>query len=149
MKKALVLLSILFCFAACEKQEVDYRDKYVGDYAYRIDYSDMHVGRYPASIYSDTTWYYSGYIKKSVNSKDKVLIHWGNDTLKRFIRDLFPSNELVVDSDGNLSSNDFNYSDKDSFYPPSYIRNDTVRFNFSTGGAGSSFHWEVTGVRYQ
>jgi hypothetical protein len=86
-KKILIFFSILFCFVACEKeQQDDYRDKYVGDYKFEITYNypiytwvdSLQTG---ILIWYDSIYYYSGFIKKSLNINDRVLIHWGTDTL--------------------------------------------------------------------
>lgn len=150
--RLLMILSTLFCFASCEPD--DYRDKYVGDYEYEIDYY------YPTYVWHDSLqtwmlqWYdsiysYSGYIQKSTNYDDRLLVHWGTETLfsingTRFTK----TNELVVDANGNLSYPEYYGGPYTTFgNHPSYIKNDTIRFDICSGGLGGYSDWTVVGVK--
>ena len=153
--KALIFLSFLFCFLACEKEqsEIDYRDKYVGDYKFDIIYN------YPIYtwvdslqmsilIWHDTTYSYSGFIKKSTNSENRLLVHWGNDTLSIINNVVYTqTNEMIVDSSGILSYPEYFGGGHTYFYPPAYIRNDSTMFNFGSGGLGMWSTWNVTGLK--
>lgn len=153
-KIILILFSILFCFVACEKeQQDDYRDKYVGDYKFEITYSDpiyiwvdsLQTG---ILIWSDSTYYYSGFIKKSLKVNNRVLIHWGIDTLTTISDVVYiQSNEMIVDSSGVLSYPEYSGGGHTHFYPPAYLRNDSAIFNFGMGGIGSWVTWDVIGVK--
>lgn len=99
-------------------------------------------------IWHDSTYYYSGYIKKSKNTNNRILIHWGIDTLSIINNVVFnQSNEIIVDSNGILTYPEYFGGGHTNFYPPSYIRNDSARFNFGKGGLGTWVTWEVIGIK--
>ncbi len=153
--KALIYISFLLCFFACEKEqnEMDYRDKYVGDYKFEIVYyypiytwiDSLQIG---ILRWYDSTYSYSGFIEKSRNSVNRLLVHWGEDTLGVINNVVFTqSNEMIVDSAGMLSYPEYSGGGHTYFYPPAYIRNDTIRFNFGYGGLGMWCTWSVLGIK--
>ncbi len=153
MKKAFLLLPVLCYLVACEPQPIepepiDYRLKYVGDYAYTIDYWSYSAGAYPDPMYRDTTWYYSGTISLVDDSlKNRVLVHWGDDKLPIYMTPhLTQSNKIIVDTAGVLSYPEYCTTDQKMFLD-AFIRNDTIRWEFTDGGAGSWRSWTVTGVK--
>lgn len=171
MKKTLLFLSVLFCFMACEPEQAapeqpedtdtpgqpvylphdfqekgDYRDKYVGDYEYRVLYESMNAGAYPDPIYRDTTWYYSGTISIADSTANRILVHWGKDTLYYYGPVFTQSNQMIVDPEGVLGYPEYCRTVHMTFGPAS-IKNDTIRFRFTDGGAGSSKTWTVMGVK--
>ena len=154
MKKVLILISFLVYIIACEeKQGIDYRDKYIGNYKFDIKYS------YPIHIWvdslqmnllywHDTSYSYSGFIKKSINSGDRVMIHWGDDTLCTINNVVYTqTNEIIVDSSGLLSYPEYSIGGHTSLYPPAYLRNDSARFVFGSGGLGAYVSWDVVGIK--
>jgi hypothetical protein len=155
MKKTLILLPVFFCFLACKKEqpEIDYRDKYVGDYTFEIIHNYPIITRVDSLqtsilIWHDSTSFYSGYIKKSTSSKNRVLVHWGTDTLG-IIKNIAytQTNEIVVDSVGLLSYPEYSGGGHTFFYPPAFLRNDSASFNFGRGGLGAWVNWNVKGLK--
>jgi hypothetical protein len=146
MKKALVLLPVLAGMVACGKQqaEIDYREKYTGDYEYRVDHDKMNVGADP--IWSHETWYYSGYIRIDAGSDDRVLVHWGNDTIYFYDPVITQSNRMIVEQDGELLFPEYPTHAHMQF-GPAFIRNDSISLRFQHGGAGSMRIWTITGVK--
>lgn len=153
MIKALIFLSLLFCFIACKKEqnEIDYRDKYVGDYIFEITHNyPVPIWYEPQQLYyehHDTTYSYSGFIEKSTSLENRLLIHWGNDTLVILNGIVFTqSNEMIVDSSGVLSYPEYYGGGMTGFYQPAYIRNDSIRFLFGRGRF--DWHtWDVLGLK--
>lgn len=155
MKKSHLLLPFLAFLIACEAdtvepepnepETIDYRLKYVGDYAYTIDYWSYSAGAYPDPMDWDTTWYYSGTIRLVDDSlKNRVLVHWGDDSYA--VPHLTQSNKMIVDTTGVLSYPEYCRTVHQMFND-AFIRNDTIRFEFTDGGAGSAKRWTVTGVK--
>ena len=155
MSKTLIFFLLPFCFVACEKEEPqieNYRDKYVGDYTFQITYT-YPVGYWVEEIqgnaytWKDTTYYYSGSIKKSTTF-DRILVDWGNDTLITIDNTTFiQKNEMIVDSLGNLSYPEYNGTGNTNFHLPASIENDSIEFHFAAGGLGLYVSWSVTGIK--
>jgi hypothetical protein len=99
-------------------------------------------------MYWDTTWYYSGTVNLVDDSlNNRVLVHWGDGELPSFfIPHLTQSNRMIVDTAGVLSYPEYS-NIVHQVFRDALIRNDTIRFEFTDGGAGSSRSWTVTGVK--
>jgi hypothetical protein len=153
MNKILILLLILISIIACEEEVLDYRDKYTGNYKFEITYS------YPIYVWvdslqmnwiywNDTSYFYNGFIKKSANSENRILIHWGKDTLCIINNIVYTqTNEIIVDSSGILSYPEYSIGGHTSLSFPAYLRNDTARFIFESGGLGAYETWNVIGIK--
>ena len=158
MNKSHLLLPLFAFLIACETETIepepkepetiDYRLKYVGDYAYTIDYWSYNAGAYPDPMYRDTTWYYSGTISLVDDSlKNRVLVTWGDGELPAYMMPhLTQSNRMIVDTTGVLSYPEYCRTVHQMFND-AFIRNDTIRFELTDGGAGSAKRWTVTGVK--
>ena len=153
MKKVFLLLPVLCCMLACESepiepQSIDYRLQYVGDYEFTIDYWSYSAGAYPDPMYRDTTWYYSGTVSLVDDSlKNRVLVYWGDDELPGYmIPHLTQSNRMMVDTAGVLSYPEY-CTTVHRLFKNAFIRNDTIQWEFTDGGAGSGRSWTVTGVK--
>jgi hypothetical protein len=149
MKKNLMILTLVFCLFACNKEETDYREKYAGSYAFKIDYMNMHVGRYPDALWQYETWRFSGSVSIAEGSSNRLLVHWGDGTSTgkgAYGLDFNQHDELIVDQSGNLTYPGYD-DEYQSLFKSASIKNDTIRFTFVRGGAGSQYIWEVTGIK--
>ncbi len=153
MNKALLLLPVLcYLMVACEPESIepdplDYRLQYVGDYSFTINFWSYSAGAYPDPIYRDTAWYYSGSISLVDDSlKNRILVHWGDDASGYYSPHLTQSNKMIVDTAGVLSYPEYCNTIHNKFQD-AFIRNDTIRWEFTAGGTGSWRSWTVTGVR--
>lgn len=153
MKAIWIVLACTVCFFACKKENADYRDKYVGDYDFAIVYTYPTlewVDSFENTIitYYDSVYSYQGYIHKSAQADDRVLIHWGVDTI--VIKDdivFNQSNDMMVDSDGMLTYPEFPDGGYTYLSNASYLRNDSAKFKFSNGGLGAYALWNVIGTK--
>ena len=152
--KSSIFLYFILILVSCDKENnIDYRDTYTGNYVSHITFN------YPVYEWNDSletdilTWYdsvysFKGYIKKSANSENRILIHWGNDTIC-IINDIVftQTNNVIVDTSGNLSYPEYDGGGHTHFYPPAFIKNDSVRFNFGCGGIGMYKTWNILGIK--
>jgi hypothetical protein len=89
MKKiSLIGFLIIVFISSCEKDETDYRDKYVGEYNFEIRHTqNTYCGGdlgHLCITYSDTGYSYIGSVRKSDTCNNEVIVDWGNDTVIRF-----------------------------------------------------------------
>lgn len=82
-------ICIIFCFADCKKQEIDYRAKYIGLYDFTINQKTYQSAD---SSIKDTTFYYVG---------DIQLGHTSNSLILHFSDTHFW--EVLIDGNGKLS----------------------------------------------
>jgi len=129
--KIIFLLSLSFLLLCCEK-ESDYRDKMTGTYSFKIRYGFV-------PYYRDSFKNYTGYVKKSENFANKVIVQWGVKIEKQDVT------ALTVDEYGGLS-----FPDRDrntDFDLESFIRNDSIKFFITNGGLGAWMYWDVVGLK--
>ena len=138
-------LSILLL--ACTKDEpVDYRDKMTGEYSYTIKYNTVP----PSILYKDTSLSCNGFINKSNEFDNKIIIDWGPDSISFDGVNLFTEKkfELTVDMEGNLSYPEYHmFHNNTQFSHDAFIRNDSINYWISSGGKGMAFIWNVSGIK--
>jgi hypothetical protein len=146
MKNLAILLLITCSFFSCGKDEIDYREKYVGNYNYSIYQSSYSVGRYPDPLWQYDTFAFSGSIAIVESSANRLLVHWGKDTIITYDPGFTRRDEMIVDKNGEITYTRPSYSRH--FFGPASINNDTIHFRFEAMGAGSGVIWSITGVKF-
>ena len=151
MKKLSYLSCLLLILAvACEKEnKPDYRNAYTGDYDFSIENEYRYTSNGGQYIHTyDTSYTYSGAIKKSLLSPYKIIVDWGTDTIRVSNTDvLMKETVLTVDTSGVLSYPEI---DEEGIVSTSYIQEDTIRFTFyvNWGMAHMLYSiWYVTGIK--
>jgi len=143
-------------FSACKKEPVDYRDKWIGSYSFQIEYTYPTFIPHPEIpdhiliVYIDTTYTYSGSVKKSAQHHNKIIVDWGTDTIKWNGVDMTffdQKNEITIDENGVLTYPEYGGTENNMFYPPADIKGHTIRFTITRGGLGAYGSWHVNGVK--
>jgi hypothetical protein len=155
MKHISCFLLLLLIATSCQKLQdsPDYRDKFTGIFDFHIDYTypeykwidslQIHV-----MVWHDTAYDYSGYVVRSENHKDKVIVRWGDESIAVVNGVAYTQkNELTIDREGILTYPGYGGFGHTHFYPPAFIRDDSIRFNISAGGMGFYSVWKVKGLR--
>jgi len=135
---------------ACEEEtKEDYRDKYIGNYTFSIHkhYTKVENGNQYIRTY-DTTYSYSGDVKKSYSQPNEIIVDWGTDIIRVMNHDvLMKETLLTIDTAGLLDSPQL---EDEGIYQPAYIHEDTIRFTFyaSYGMAHMLYStWYVNGMK--
>ena len=133
---------------------VDYRNQWMGTYDFNIAYSYPTFLPHPEIdgaviiVYKDTTYFYLGSVGKSASHSNKILVDWGNDTIGTVNYKLFTQkSELTIDSSGELSYPEYGGFGYNEFFPPAYIKGDTICFIICCGGLGAHESWNVKGQK--
>ena len=129
--KYLAILIFLVLLAGCEKENTDYRDKYIGNYNFVIVTEDWSV----TYTHFDTT-YFDGSIEKNNNSKDRVYIRFGNSRWVSYgnpPQDTCVGTEYpnpVVNQNGSLIYPEW------SRFTGAFVNLDSVKLEMASGGHG-------------
>ena len=144
----MAIIVVLIAFVSSCEKEKDYRDKWVGTYDFKIRYQSA----IPLIHYSlDTTYFYLGSVIRSANDT-KVIVDWGNDTIRRLYNgEIFTQkSELTVDLIGQLTCPEYNeYGGGNTYFgsSTSCISGDTISFYIKNGSLGARIEWNVIGIK--
>ena len=147
-----LLFVLIVFFSSCKKNdtELDYRDQFIGNYTFENIYSYPTDDSIRIYKYKSINYKYNGSIKKTDGFDNKITVDWGNDTIGIIISEIYTQkSDLTVDSIGNLSFPEYSHHALGNTYfnLPSYIRGDTIKFNFTYGGHMWFNIWDVKGIK--
>ncbi|MCX6230289.1 MAG: hypothetical protein NTZ33_01980 [Bacteroidetes bacterium] len=128
MSKSKLIGLILFCslFISCKKELMDYRNKFTGDFAFKV-HEVRWVGASTYTVLLDTTYNYNGYVE---NGSDycSVNIQFSKDN----------AFELTIYEDGSLSGrNVYGY----------YENVDNIYLKVFPSALGGGTNYEINAVR--
>jgi hypothetical protein len=144
--KYLTLAIIFLILLSCEKESSDYRDKYTGNYNFKI----IKIFYLTGNSSADTS-FYNGFIEKKEKNQDRIIIHFGisrwagtggaNDT---FVGTDYPDPKVNID--GTLSYPEWGRQGN-VFFDGSFISPDSINLILSVGGGAGGTCKKVYGHR--
>ena len=132
--KYLIALLFFFLLSCCEKDNTDYRDKYIGNYYFVI----VTLNSFVPPPHFDTT-YYNGIIEKNNKTTDRIYVRFGTTRWCSFgnppgdtcIGTDYPN--TVLNSDRTLSYPEWGPSGN-FYFKGKFISTDSINLTMSVGG---------------
>lgn len=126
MKVIVIVTGIVFLFLGCEKESIDYRDKYCGEWYFTTIIRSFSMENESSS---HDTIYYDGLIW--YENKDSIIIEYRENRVLEF--EINDSGEIFIDR----------------YYPThgEFIDENNVNFNLYSGGLGGGTGESVSGIR--